>query len=302
VISSGNRWPTFFIVGAQKCGTTSLYKHLKKHPEVFLPEVKEPAFFVTRPQPGEPRLFPEGCTTLEEYSQLYLGAEKFAAIGDASPHYLCDEGSPRRIHDACPQARIIIMLRDPVIRAHSAYLMNRGRDYDSAPTFRQALERDEERDKTSWYTSWQYVQAGMYHAQVSRYLDAFSSAQVLILLFDDLRRDPNELLSRIARHIGINPAPFGASDLSEPYNYFKMPRFRTAYRIARTPLGRKIRQKLFPESVQQWLRRSSLLYGDRKPPLDDESRQYLQTIYDPDVARLEGLLGRELPELRTSWK
>jgi hypothetical protein len=291
-------WPNFFVVGAQKCGTTSLYAHLKRHPQVFVPALKEPDYFAALP-PASGMLFPTlRCRTLDDYQAMYRGAGRFAAIGDLSPTYLWDEVSAGRIHEACPQARIIIMLRDPVVRAHSAYLMNLGRDYDRNPTFRQALEKEQTRDKSSWYTAWQYVEAGLYAAQVRRYVETFGREQVLVLLFDDLKENPRKLFAQVAAHIGVDPEGFGTADLSAAHNTYKMPRFMTAYRIAGA-LG--LRSWLLPPPVRAWFHRFPLLFDRTKPPLDDQSRQYLQKIYDPDVAELEKLLGRTFPELRKSW-
>jgi hypothetical protein len=124
---------------------------------------------------------------------------------------------------------------------------------------------------------------------------------VMVLLFDDLSQRPQELFARIAEHVGISPADFSSANFSEAHNTYKMPRFQGAFRFARNRFSKELRQRVLPQSVQRWLRSSKLLYGTRKPPLDDESRRYLQAIYDPDLALLEDLLGRKLPELRKSW-
>ena len=291
-------WPNFYVVGAQKCGTTSLYQHLKKHPQVFLPEVKEPAYFSDPPPPGAKLLYPDSRVTIDYYQGLYRDARGFEAIGDTSPHYLRDADSARRIHEVCPGAKIIVMLRDPVVRAHSAYLMNLLRDFDSAPTFGQALQRDKERNKGSWFTAWQYVEAGLYSSQVRRYLDKFGKDQVLVLMFEDLAVRSQELFAQVASHLGVDPGLIDVTSVSEPHNYYRMPRFKTAYRIAGA-LG--LRSKLTSPSFRRLLNRSGLLFKTEKPPLDAESRKYLQEIYGPDIAQLEELLGRKLPELRKSW-
>ena len=238
---------------------------------------------------------------MEEYQQLYRRARGFAAIGDLSPIYLWEENAAKRIYKVSPTAKIIIMLRDPVVRAHSYYLMHLRIGGESALSFKEALRRDSTRNKSSWFTSWQYVEAGLYSAQVRRYLDVFGRDQVLIRLFDDLAKDPEGLFAGIARHIGVDPTLFGGADLSEAYNTFKAPRFALAYRIARSAPVKKLRQKVMPRSAQKWLKSSPFLYRTKKPPLDDESRQLLQKTYDPDISCLEEMLGRKLPELRKSW-
>jgi hypothetical protein len=229
---------------------------------------------------------------------MFQGSEGFAAVGDLSTPYLWDENAPRRIHDACSDAKIIIMLRDPIARAYSFYLMNLLNELESAPTFREALRRDATRDKSTWFTSFQYVEAGLYHDQVRRYLELFGSERVLVRLFDELKENPRDLYAAIADHLGIDAAPFDAIKVSEAHNYYRMPRFRVAYRIAGA-LG--LRSKLLPPSVRRWLNHNSLLFDRKKPPMEDASRQYLKGIYEPDVARLEALLDRNFPELRKSW-
>jgi hypothetical protein len=291
-------WPNFFVVGAPKCGTTSLYERLKLHPQVFLPEMKDPNFFTTPPPSSEKSFDLPRCSTLEEYQRLYKDARGFIAVGDPSNSYLWDENAPGRIHEVCPEAKIIVMLRDPVARAHSFYLMNVRDGFESSPTFRRALDQDKARNTSNWFTAWLYVEGGLYHKQVRRYIDAFGARQVLVLLFDDLAKNPLELFSRIASHIGVDPSPFGSIEVSEPYNPYRMPRSRAAYRIAGM-LG--LRGSLIPPAARRWLSRSPLLFDKNKPQIDPESRRYLQQIYDPDIAHLEMLLGRTMPELRKNW-
>jgi hypothetical protein len=297
-ISARSVWPDFYLVGAAKCGTTSIYEHLKKHPQVYLPEMKEPNFFAAPAPPGEPAFDVPRCSNLEEYQHLYRKARGFSAIGDASNSYLWDEHAPGRIQEICPHAKIVIMLRDPVVRAHSFYLMNLRSGDDSSPTFRQALELDRERSKSSWFTSWLYVEGGMYYAQVRRYFETFGKDQVLVLFFDDLVKDPTPLFAQIAGHIGVEADPFETIEVSTALNTYRMPRLSTAYRLAGM-LG--LRGRLLPVSVRRWLSRNPLLFDHRKPSLDGETRRYLQQIYDPDITLLEDLLERRLPELRVSW-
>lgn len=300
----GSIYPNFFVIGAMKAGTTSLYEHLRKHPQVFLPGLKEPHYFSDCVPPSHIRYEVARdyyCSRNRgEYLRLYEGAMDFPAIGDASPSYLWDEKAPRRIHAECPRAKIIVILRDPVLRAHSQYLMNLLSGAESLP-FPQALREDSARQNRTWWTARLYVDLGLYHAQLRRYLDLFGIDNVLVLLFDDLKRNPEELFSRVARHIGINPLAPSPTDLSEAHNSYRMPRAYGFYWFARRAISRDLRRRILPASVQNWLRYSPLLYGRKKPPLDPESRRILQDIYDPEVSAVENLLGRKMPELRKSW-
>jgi hypothetical protein len=296
-------WPNFFIVGAAKCGTTSLYAELKKHPEVFLPDVKEPHYFITTPPLPTMRVRQEHrAGDREGYLRLYENARSCRAIGDASPSYLWDEGSARRIHEVSPAAKIVVILRDPVTRAHSQFQMNHlvGTETDSL-TFLEALRRDQARQPKGWWAARLYIELGMYAEQVSRFHEVFGSDQVLVVLSEDLKRNPQKLYSEIARHIGVDPGHFATRDISEAHNASRTPRFLGAYHFVTKRVNRELRDRILPAPVRQWLRSSPLLYGRQKAPLDDEARRFLQKIYDPDITDLEQLLERKLPELRKSW-
>lgn len=295
-------WPNFYIVGGARCGTTALYEALRKHPQIYLPEVKELHYFTYCP--GIDKIPPVSahqyacCGNREMYQRLYRPGARFAAIGDTSPSYLWDEQAPKKIRETTPDAKIIIILRDPVMRAHSQYLLNYLNGVESASSFESALQDDAARDKSSWMTARLYVEAGLYYAPVSRYLELFGENQVLILRFDDLAERLEGLLSDVCRFIGVDPGRLQLSPDAGAQNAYKMARFPGAYRMA-TRLG--LRRGLLPASVRSWLGRSQWLFDKKKPLLDDCSRKFLQNIYAPDLTRLEKLLGRNVPELRQSW-
>jgi hypothetical protein len=293
-------WPNFYVVGAQKCGTTTLYEHLAKHPQVFVPEAKEPEFFSAAPDSG----FVHGskvCKTVDDYQRQYQPGAGYPAIGDFSTGYLWDDQVPAKIRAVTPEAKIVVMLRDPVARAHSAYLMVYRNGKDTARTFQEALERDAHRSRSSWFSAFHYVDAGLYHLQVKRYLDTFGSDRVLVLMFEDLIRQPRELLVRISRHLGIDPEPFSSLDLSEAYNQFRAPRSMGAYKLLRNPYLKKLRKRVLPAAAQNWLRDNPLFYSHKKPDLDEASRGMLERIYDSDISSLENLLSKRYAELRKSW-
>lgn len=294
------KWPNFFVVGAARCGTTSIYEYLKKHPQIFMPKLKEPDFFAESLRPVPRSEARKHCPSdLRRYRSLYEGAGKHDAIGDVSPSYLWDEDAPRKIRAACPNARIIIMLRDPVERAYSHYLLKVQEGMERRP-FLTALQEDYSSSHKGWWASQLYVELGLYCDQVSRYLETFSNEQVAIFLFEDLKRNAEELLTRIARHIGVDPNLVEKPALEMVYNGYKMPRSRVLHKAAKG-LDPRLKEILFPPFLRSRLYRSNLLYNFKKPPLDDESRRFLQEIYKPEISKLENLLGRKIPQLRKSW-
>ena len=117
--------PDFFVFGAPKAGTTALHAALARHPQLFMSPVKEPKFFLCdgpppdRGGPGDAHSYREWIWRPDEYERLFDGAPPGTLRGESTPFYLSDFAAHQRIHRAVPEARLIIVLRDPVDRAYS---------------------------------------------------------------------------------------------------------------------------------------------------------------------------------------
>jgi hypothetical protein len=294
-------WPNFFLVGAAKAGTTSIYTYLSQHPDVFFPSIKEPHFFTqVRPSP-EQRFLIEAITKRGAYLRLYARAANHIIIGDASPSYLWHPEVPHRIRAAVPQAKIAIILRDPVERAYSHYLMDYREGAQDRP-FYQALLDDMRRPGKGWGISYLYYELGLYAEQVRRYLDAFKPERVKILMFEDFRRDAGAVLHELADFLRLDPNPLAEIDTSRMYNSYAAPRSQLLRRVAGAKFSRILGQSLIPHWVGAYIFERFFLRQAPKPPLDPRARQLLCSLYDPELDKLETLLGRRLPELRHSWQ
>jgi hypothetical protein len=292
--------PNFFLVGAAKAGTTSIYTYLSHHPEVFFPAIKEPHFFTqVRPAPAQQFLI-EAVTKRSTYLRLYGGATKHRVIGDASPSYLWHPEVPQRIRAAVPQAKIAIVLRDPVERAYSHYLMDYREGAQSKP-FYEALLEDMHRPEKGWGVSYLYYELGLYAEQVQRYLEIFKPEQVKVLMFEDLRHDTKAALYELAAFLGLDPNPLTHADTSRKYNSYAAPRNQYLRRLAGARLPRMLGQALIPSRLGAFIFQQIFLKQAPKPPLDRNTRELLCSLYDPELNKLERLLGRQLPELRHSW-
>jgi hypothetical protein len=297
--SETENWPDFFIVGAAKSGTTSVWEYLRSHPHVFFPTVKEPHYFVSIPaRPGDEWTYFAG--NREGYLNLYKDARGYKASGDASPGYLWDVNSARMIHEVSPNAKIVILLRDPIERAQSHYLRMSWWGIDPL-SFPEAIRRDNSRNSDGWWNKFLYVEAGLYYEQVRRYLEAFGKEQVGVYLFEDLEKDTPGVVSAIARHIGVDPALLDQDELRRVHNLSRAPRFKWLYDGVRGAFSLRLRMKILPEPMRKWMSYNPIFYKSDKPRVEPEARRYLQDIYEPDLRNLERLLGKKLPELRKSW-
>lgn len=177
--------PDFIIIGAMKCGTTSLFRHLGRHPGVYMSDVKEPNFYV------EGRNWSRG---FDWYRSLFADAPPGALLGEASTNYskgTTFPGVPERLRTYVPDVKLIYLIRDPIERIRSHYLHGvfKGRVHkplEQAVTVRSGL-----------------VRTSLYGAELQRYREHFPEDQILVLLTEDLRDDPASVLREIEQFLGL---------------------------------------------------------------------------------------------------
>jgi len=292
-------WPNFFIVGAAKAGTTSLYDGLSRHPDVFVSRPKEPHYFTQANPPYDLRWHFASYIDRQQYLRLFEASGGFRAIGEASTSYLWHPEVAYRIRKQGPDARILISLRDPVERAYSHYLMH-VREGIQNRGFYDALVEDMKRTEEAWAISHVYVGKGCYASQVRRYLEAFGSDRVKVILFDDLKRAPEVKLQEVAQFLGLDPAPIARIDAARVRNPYRASRGRWAEFLIGNKLSRMI-ETVVPGRLGSFIYEHFLLKRAAKPPMDPRARELLMEIYDPEIAALENLLGKKMPELRGAW-
>jgi hypothetical protein len=203
--------PDFFIVGHPKCGTTALYEMLRRHPQVFMPEVKEPWYFSTdlyEHAPPRPQGIP---ATLDAYLDLFAPAAPGQRLGEASPHYLWSHTAASEIAKVQPDAKIIAILREPASFLRSLHLQFVEVYYETEPDLRRALELEPERRlgrSIPQYGYWPqlllYSEHIRYVQQLRRYHEAFGADQVLVLIYDDFRNDNERTVRSVQRFLGVD--------------------------------------------------------------------------------------------------
>lgn len=292
--------PNFFIVGAGKSGTTSLYHYLDGHPDVFMSPLKEPNFFALEGEkvdfksPGaDGGINARSVTDFAAYEELFDGARGERAVGEASPMYLRSEKAPAGIKLLVPEAKIIAILRDPAERTYSAYL-NQVRDGREPLSFADALAAEEARGRANWAPGWQYSLDGYYHEQLSRYYDLFERDRIKVYLYEDLRRDPLGLVRDVLRFLDVDETH--VPDTSLRHNVSGIPRSRLLHDFLKRPNPAK--SLLKPFLSKKTRRRLSMRAQNRNlsrpPALQPEMRRALVDGYREDITKLQGLIGRDL--------
>ena len=149
--------PNFLIIGSAKGGTSSLHYYLRQHPQIFMPDLKEPRFFaleggILNFQNPDSAINYNSITTLREYESLFANVTNELGIGEASPLYLYSEKAARRIKHYVPDAKLMVILRNPVDRAFSCYTHLLREGYETL-SFEAALKAESEEDKITGHTS-----------------------------------------------------------------------------------------------------------------------------------------------------
>jgi len=198
--------PSFIIIGAQKAGTSALFKMLARHPQVLAPAVKEQHFFDSDAN------YAKGFAHYRaQFPLVPRGGGKVSF--EATPAYLFVERAAARLHTHLPEARLVAVLRDPVKRAYSAW--NMFRDFANNPvhghlhdarSFAQAVEDELSGRDVPW--EHRYLARGHYAGQLRRYFDLFGRDRVLVVPYRDLRDDPQRVLDQVCALTGLEPHAF----------------------------------------------------------------------------------------------
>jgi hypothetical protein len=208
--------PDFLIIGAQKCGTTSLYAQLTEHPCVLPALTKEVHYFDRsrgRPLSWYRAHFPLQTSTERDAGDL----EHAARTGEASPYYLFDPGCAALIHGALPGAKLIVLLRNPADRAYSHFQHARRRGWEpldfeaalDAEPGRLATEARERAADTVFqgtaHRRFSYATRGLYADQLARYFEYFPRSSVLVLESEMYAREPGRVLSEVLAFLDLEP-------------------------------------------------------------------------------------------------
>ncbi|MBO9517203.1 MAG: sulfotransferase [Porphyrobacter sp.] len=275
--SVGVDWhPEFIVIGAAKAATTWIQMQLQANPAIFMPD-PEPHYFSREFDKGE-----------DFYASFFSGRPAGGAlIGEKSADYLSHDEAPVRIAAMVPNVRLVVQLRDPVERAYSDYkmLFRRGTVGGRPEEYLSSLNSPEPR----------FLNDGLYGKHLSRWFDHFDREQVFAFLFEDVARDPEQVVRSTSEHIGA-PVLFDPGLADKHENSSKSPLLPLPIRKALAPLKDTVRPvrgtRLF-EGARSLLARQ-VAYPALKPDL----RERLTEFYQRDIELTEALLGIDL----SHWK
>jgi hypothetical protein len=301
--------PDVLIIGAPKAGTSALYGALAKHPQIYASPIKEPKYYMcwdapppSYSGPGDAHSNREWIWRRAEYEALFQEAPEGALRLESTPFYLYLPSSRRRIAEELPDAKLIVIVRDPIDRAYSNWMHLWVDGLEPIPDFVDAWRAEDSRVATGWAPFWHYRRLGRYGEQLADLFELVERDRVFVLRYWQLVSHPQETLNRVARFLGIAEdhvttiPPDNARPFVEPG-------------LGASMLGRVIRAGAAAGSYappQVWRRASKPLLNllrhggsTQRPKLAPEQRTALLGDCLDDIALLEETLGQSFEDWRS---
>ena len=291
--------PNFLILGAAKAGTTSLYAYLRQHPQIYLPRIKEPNFFAYGEEPfdqqgpGAEIIHRNAIMTPAQYTQLFAGVAQETAIGEASVTNLWPRACTR-IQHYVPNAKLIVLLRQPAERAYSHFLYHRQLGLEPLADFAAAVADEPNRLRQRWPLHFCYLTASHYVADLQNYLRHFPREQLRVYLYEQLATQPAQLLQEIFAFLDVDET--FAPDVNVRYNVTRQPRSPRLQYLLRHPHWLKgwLRPCL-PGSWRKGLV-AKIEHANWQPPpaLAPALRAEITRRFQHEIIQLQQLLARDL--------
>jgi len=308
------RRPNLFIIGAAKCGTTSVYAWLRGHPQIFMSPRKEPRFFapdLLSGPAGKNLRYPED---MERYLALFAGATDELRVGEASPRYIYSLEAPRLIHAFQPEAFIIALVRNPVDMMVSLHAHHVAGGTEPITDFGQALAAESARRTgaapapgerlraTSNPRLTLYRERARFGAQLQAWFSVFGSERVHVIVFEEMVANPGAVFRQLLAFLQVDPdyqpPSFAAYN---PRHTARSTRLRGAL-MSRA--GQFLLWRLLPtlagergaRALRRPFRRLNRRPAERAGP-SPALRRSLELELSDDVALLSELVGRDLAGL-----
>ena len=284
--------PNFLCVGAQKAGTTTLYQVLKQHPDIYLPEIKEPHFFDEH--------YEKGVNWYEENFFSQYGKEK--SIGEITPAYLYIDDVPQRIRDTLGEdVKLIFIFRNPADRAYSHYLMSKFNGFEKA-SFEEVMEAEQRSThrKIAEERRFSYKNRGFYGKQLEKYLEVFPKSNMLFLLFEELTSpDKDKVYKKIFQFLEVDDLPLDFNIKSNTAKKVKNPLIQKL--LTSSPWMSSLTKKLLPDADKRKRLRKKMkslnqtAYTNKANKLSPELKQLLiKDYYLEDIKLLETLIDKDV--------
>ena len=301
--------PNFFIVGAPKCGTTSMHAYLSQHPEIYMAEKEIQYFASDIIEPWQHEVNPE-----EKYLSYFTSGKNEKIIGDASVWYLYSRQAASKINEFCNNAKILIMLRNPADMLYSYYNFFHRLGKEDIDKFEDALDAEQERREGKRIPKWLqneeigeyfppeglfYSDVASYTIQVKRYLDIFGKDNIKIILFDNFTNATLQTYEETLSFLEVD-ARFQPKVERKNPGLRKQVRFKTLRKLVKNPATLSLAKTLRKSPAKNWTSQLINAWASISqdyvpvPPLNSSLRATLIRAYAKDIQDLSDLINQDL--------
>lgn len=299
-VSSGSSalTPNLFVIGASKSGSSALHAYLKPHPDIAMSREKEPCFFVdqTELEAAWPIMARQPCShDWDAYLDLWRGGEGAKYRGEGSVYYSQAphrSGVAARIASACPEAKIIYTVRDPVTRAIGHY-------WQRYKEFQEPLPLDQAMRENAIYRD-----TSDYALQLGEYLAHFDRSQIKVIVAEDLRSNRRETLADVIDWMGLEPYAHNEDEIADVHKSpptSRQQRFPFVSAVRNSGAWATLRT-ILPKGLVDTLRKSATVEFDKKSVDETDARAWLKTYLTPRTKAFEEMMGRTFPQWETGSK
>jgi len=298
--------PNFFIVGAPKCGTTAMNVYLQEHPEIFMPK-PEPPDYVGK----ELHYFGSDLTrtaqplSYENYLSYFSSATSEKAIGEASVWYLYSKLAAKEIYEFCHEAKIIVMLRNPVDLLYSLHSQFLYTGNENLKSFKKALKAESSRKQGKNIPSSWHIREGLYYRevikfseQIERYFRLFGQKNVNVIIYEDFANNTESIYRNTLEFLEVNSnfsTNFERVNPNKKVRSKKLTNF-----LMLPPQSVRLISRVIPKNIRQRLMKKLKQYNTvytTRPLMESELYISLQKEQLPEIEKLSILLDRDL----THW-
>lgn len=315
-MKNNKKLPNFFVVGAARSGTTSLYNYLKQHPDIYLSPIKEPNYFARNIDTSKFKgsfkkngnfnykkylkgkmnkiIHQAWVQDFKDYVKLFKNVKNEKVIGEFSVIYLFSKVAAKEIYKFNPNSKIIMLLRNPIERAFSHYKMDVNAKVTNKSIFK--LKEDYNFKDAKYGTRSLCLEFSSYYEQVKRYLDIFPKKNVKILFFEDLKKNPKKVVKEVCKFLGVyKNFKADTSKKHNPTTAFS-PKFKLLSWISSKLNLIEIYNKIPNSKIKNFI--NKIYYNENEPlkRLKDSDKRLLKNLYKENLKRLSKIIDNELPK------
>jgi len=278
-----------FIVGAPKCATTTIHGFLDSCEGIFMSHPKELNYFSAASIRQQSLYYDEDIIDSEKsYNEIFKSASESQILGESSVSYFYYDSVPAKIYEYNPASKIVIVLRNPIERAYSHYLMDSRLGYCSKKLVE--IVRNPNNNPLHYQ---QYIKISQYTKQVTRYLKTFGSDNVHLIIQERFRNNPEKELQKLCQFLNISFPESSYNLISK--NVFKLPRNSVVAGIYKNIYVRRIMRSFLPDALNGQLKKLFFRVGT-KPVLDKNLHSILSSLFKKDIATVESIIGHKIEE------